>query len=822
MRAAMALHDELIAAAVKEHRGHLVEAGREGDSVLAVFPWAEDAVTAATQIQRRFRGVDWPEGAELRIRIALHTGEAELRGDHYYGQAVYRCARLLAAGNGGQVLLSLSTRQVAVDGLPAGVSLIDHGEHRLQDLVRPERIYQLVDEYAPPDLRPIRSLDRRLTNLTTQLTALVGRTEALAELGSLRRGARLLTLTGAGGSGKTRLAVELVGEEVQPDGVWLVELGPVSDPDAIVHAIGRVLGLVEHPGRSAADSLVEQLAQRQLLLVLDNCEHLVEAAAAVAERLLEDCPGVAILATSREPLGVPGEVVWRVPPLSVEDAVTLFIRRAREHRPDLGAAGSIEPLATQVCSRLDGLPLALELAAAQTDALSLEEIASRLEDRFLLLNRGSRTAPARQQTLRATVEWSYNLLEAEEKTLLARLSVFAGSFDLVAAELVAADGSLAVERVVPCLARLVRKSLLVFAEGRYGMHETIREFAREQIEVAGDSAEVRRRLALQVLARLNRRSPGRTAEWLDSAELEHDNIRAALAWCVGEDSALAEELAHASFDFWNVRGHIAEGRAAVDSALAAGSDTSPSTLQCLIDSAAFAYLQGEASAALARLTSALAAGEAGGDEQVTGRALFMSALVEAATGEPVSAEAHLEQALPLWQGLHDGRMEAEVLHQMGLLAGARGDLAAAVALFTRSLDVRHLAGCDDEAHITLTFLAAVRVVGGDIEGARAAIVESLDIGRRLGDRRAAWTLDVCSWIAAGELQPERALILAGAASGLHESSGSTPPATWQALTTSFTERARADLGPKQATAAWERGRAFSYPGAIEFAREQTP
>ena len=820
MRAAMALHDQLLSTAVVGHRGHLVESGREGDSVLAVFPWAADAVMVATVIQRQFSRVHWPEGAELRIRIALHTGEAELRGDHYYGQAVYRCARLLAAGNGGQVLLSLSTRQVAVDSLPPGVSLVDQGEHRLNDLVRPEHIYQLADEQVPADRRPIRSLDRRLTNLPNQLTALVGRESALAELAAIRRDARLLTLIGAGGSGKTRLALEVAAQAVgtEPDGVWLVELGPLSDGGAVGPAIGRTLGLVEHPGRSVTESLVDQLAHRRLLLLLDNCEHLIGAVAGVVESLLQRCPGLFVLATSREPLDVPGEISWRVPSLDLDDAVSLFIGRAREHRPDLHIDDTSKVTAAQVCTRLDGLPLALELAAAQTDALSLAEIAARLEDRFVLLSRGARTAPARQQTLRATVDWSHNLLDEEERILLRRLSAFAGSFDLAGAEAVAAGGELTARAVVPCLTRLVKKSLVVPVEGRYRLHETIREFARERLRDSGESDDVSRRLAAHLLSVISRAVPGRTAEWLDRVELEHDNLRAAFAWCLEADPMQALELAHSGFRFWNLRGHVTEGRLAVDAALAAAPDRpSAVAVECLIDSAAFAYLEGEPNEARKRLDRALKAGEAAADDHLVGRALYMSGLVEAATGDPVRAEAHLEQALPLWHALADAGMEAEILHQMGLLAGGRGDVAAAETLFQRSLDLRNEADGGDEAHITLTFIAAVRVTRDDVEGARKAVRESLEIGQRLGDKRAAWTLDVCSCIAVADHQAERCLVLAGAAASIHKSAGTTPPDNWQALMRSFTNRARSALLPDEAAAAWERGRALSYRAAIEYA-----
>ncbi len=819
MRAAMAIHDELVRTAIREHRGHLVEMGREGDSVLAVFPWAADAVTAAATIQRQFRRQDWPVGAELRIRIAVHTGEAELRDGHYYGQAVYRCARLLAAGNGGQVLLSLSARQVAVDSLPDGVSLIDQGEHRLKDLVRPERIYQLADEHAPPDLRPIRSLDRRLTNLPTQLTELIGRERALADLAEARTKARLITLTGAGGSGKTRLALELAAGAEEPDGVWLIELGSLSDHASVVSAVGRVLGLVEHPGRSGTESAVDQLSGRELLLVLDNCEHLVTAVAELVEKLLEGCPALRVLATSREPLGLPGEVTWPVPALREEDAAALFLRRAREHRPDLPDDEGARRLAAQVCARLDCLPLALELAAAQADALSLPAIVARLEDRFVLLSRGSRTAPARQQTLRSTVEWSHNLLASDERLLLRRLSVFTGTFDLAAAEAVGAGGELALAAVVPFLALLVRKSLLVPTESRYQMHETIREFAREKLEESGEAPDVQGRLALYLLDRIERRIPGRSAEWLDEVEVEHGNLQSALAWATETNPPLALRLAHRAFDFWNVRGHVAEGRAAVEAALAAAPDSGADSAQCRIDSAAFAYLQGEAPEALLRLGRALAAGQSAGDDRVTGRALFMTGLVEAATGAPVRAEAHLEEALSLWQTMGDGRMEAEVLHQMGLLAGSRGDLAAAEQLFARSLELRHRAGHDDEAHITLTFLAAVRVAGGGIEGARSAIRQSLESGLRLGDRRAAWTLDVCSWIAAADSNPARALTLAGAAARMHEVAGSKPTPAWLALTDSFLRAGRAGLPPTESALAWESGAVLSYLEAIAYGLE---
>ena len=819
MRLAMEIHDEVLGHSIESHRGEIVESGREGDSVLAVFARAADAVAAAVAIQRRLPEAQWPEGGALRIRIALHTGEAEVRGGHYYGQALYRCARLLATGSGGQILLSLATRQVAIDDLPRGVTLIDHGEHHLKDLARPEHVFQVADQDSPPDRRPLRSLNVPLSNLPGRLTALVGREGELADLAAALQSSRLVTLTGAGGSGKTRLAVEVAGQVESPDGVWLVELAPLVDPASVAPAIGRILGLVEHPGRGAVESLVEQLGRRRLLLILDNCEHLVAAVAEVAERILQGCPDVRILATSREPLEIAGEVTWRVPPLTDAAALTLLLERARAHLPDLGDDEHTRRSAAQICARLDGLPLALELAAAQVDALSMAEIAARLENRFLLLSRGSRTAPLRQQTLLATVEWSHNLLDEEERILLRRLAAFAATFELARADFVAAGGPLCTANVVPLVARLVRKSLVSVSEGRYRLHETIREFGRERLAEANEAEAVARALAGDVLGRLEATRIGRSAEWLDSVEAVGEDLAASLLWSAASDPGLGLRMAHRAFPFWNLRGHVAEGRQALQGAIAAGSPGSAEAVHCLIDLAALTYLHGGADDALDHLGRALELAATMDDETVLGRALYMSGLVEAAVGQPVRAEAHLEQALPIWQGVADGTMEAEVLHQMGLLAGARGDQMAAETLFRRSLEKRAEAGSADEAHITLTFLAAVRIAAGDIEGARRAIRESIELGSRLGDRRAAWALDVASWIEAAEERPDRAVAIAGAAAKMHSLAGARPPAIWSSLTDSFMGSARQSLGPDAVTAAWDRGSAMTYKEAIALALE---
>ena len=817
MRSALARHDAILNAAIGEHRGFLVEAGREGDSVLASFSRAGDAVGAALAIQRRFREQDWPEGGELRIRVALHTGEAEYRAGHYYGQAVYRCARLLAAANGGQVLLSQATRQVAGDELPKGVALIDHGEHRLKDLVRPERIFQLADAQAPPDRRAIRSLDRRLNNLPAQLTPLFGREDDLRRLTAAAARGRLLTLTGAGGSGKTRLAIDLASRlaGAHADGAWLVELGPLADPRAVAPAILHTLGVTEQPKMAALDRLLGHLDGRALLLVLDNCEHLVESVAATAARLLANSAELRILATSREPLGVAGEVTWPVTPLPLEDAVALFLERARRHRADFKVDAGRRHLAIQVCRRLDGIPLAVELAAAQVDALPLEEIASRLDHRFALLTGGARAGPARQQTLEAAVDWSYQLLAAREKTLLRRLSVLSGGFDLAAAEAVAGGAGLPDSEVVPALVRLVRKSLLVADQDRYRMLETIRQFGLERLQESGEAGAVQRRLAHHLLVKLRSKQPGRLGEWLDAAELDHDDLRQSFGWATAEEPDLALQLARHLFEFWNLRGYVAEGRLTCDAVLVAAAPGSEDWIVCLANSAALAYLQGDNDEAVKALRRAVTTAESSGFRFGLGRSLYLTAVVNTALGDPVRAEAAVEDALPLWQELGDGRMEAETLHQVGLLAAGRGDVAGARALFERSLARREEAGYGEESHITLTFLGAVLLVSRDLAGAAAATRQGLELAGRLGDRRAAWALDVRACLAAAAGRPREAMTLAGAAEAMHSGAGTRPPETWRALNEGFLGRARAELGEAVARAAWEEGGRVSYAEAIQ-------
>ncbi len=496
----LADHHAVIRSGLAAYDGEEVDT--QGDAFFAVFSSARACAAAAVDMQRAIEAHAWPAGEHIRVRMGVHTGEAARTATGLVGLDVHRAARLAAVAYGGQILLSETTAALVRDSLPPGAELRDLGVHRLKDLGRPERIFELDAVGLPAGFPPLRSLGHPAlqNNLPAQLATFVGRDLELAQVRTLVASSRLVTLTGAGGSGKTRLGLQAAAELLDGtgDGVWLVELAAVSAGDAVASAISEALGIAGPPGsraRPVLDGLLEALAFQDVLIVLDNCEHLIDACAKTADAILRRCPGVHLLVTSREPLGIGGETIYRVPSLSLPgpgdadppgsgDAVALFVERAAEQGVELTVDDETAPLLVSICRRLDGLPLAIELAAARLRSLSLNGLRDRLDQRFRLLTGGSRAALARQQTLRATVDWSYSLLNRPEQELLCRLSVFAESFDLDAAEAVGGAGQL------DLLSSLVDKSLVVAdpAGGglRYRLLETIRQFAAERLVEAGE------------------------------------------------------------------------------------------------------------------------------------------------------------------------------------------------------------------------------------------------------------------------------------------------------------------------------------------------
>lgn len=819
MRDAMAHHDRILAASLKLHRGIEVPSGRAGDSILAVFRTAADAAACALSLQRDFASAEWPPGTNLEIRVALHTGEAQLRGDQYHGQALNRCARLLATCHGGQVLVTEATQLLLVDELPPRAALRDLGLHRLKDLGRLEHVFQLVDIDRPAEFPPIRSLSRRLTNLPVQLTTFVGRQAELRQLLELHRRTRLITLTGPGGSGKTRLALQLASELTarHADGVWLIELAPLSDPLHVPQAVVAVLGLKEQAGRRLTDTLADYLRERNLLLVLDNCEHVVDVAAEVAVELLTRCEGLSFLVTSREPLNVPGELTWRVPPLGRGEALRLFADRAMSHEPRFRVTDENVDIVRRICQRLDRIPLAIELAAARVAVMSPEEILDHLETRFSLLVAGSRTSAGRHRTLKAAIDWSYELLAEPEKVLFRRISIFVGRFSLEAAEAVCGDTSLSPPLVLDLLGRLVDKSMVILDDGHYRCLETIRAYGRQRLLEAGELDPQRERLGAHLVNLAKVREPGRLAAWLDQMETAHDDIRATLTWSVRADPELGMQLALALVIFWQYRGHTSEPRQFAEAILEnVSTDFSmrPSALQL---AGAFAYLQADFAAARRLLPQSLEAARAAGDRLTVLRALEASALVATATRDVTASKAALDEALTLARELGEQNTEAAILYQLGLVASQQGDLLGARSLFEQSVNLRRGLGRNDESSMPLTFLAVAALMQGDFDTARRCIVESLDIGRTLRDYRAAWSLDVLACQTALEGRPERALRLAGAGSGMHVASGNIPPASWDTFVSQLLRPARDALGQEAAQAAWEAGRRMGYEEALEFA-----
>jgi len=818
MREAMARHDRILDRRLKEHHGTEVPSGRAGDSILAVFARAVDAAACALALQRDFVAERWPAEINLEIRVALHSGEAELREDQYHGQVLNRCARLLATCHGGQLLLTSASEQLLVDELPEGAELRDLGVHRLKDLTRPEHVFELVDAEHPREFPPIRS-QQPATNLPVQLTAFIGRDGELRELRELHGRSRSLTLTGPGGSGKTRLALELASEVVpeHADGVWFIEFGPVSGAHLVPQAVADTLHLKEQASRRLAETLADHLRERRSLLVLDNCEHVVDTVAELAVELLQECEGLKVLATSREPLRVPGEVTWRVPPLGRDEAVRLFADRAAAHDAQFRISDENIDLIVRICECVDRIPLAIELAAARVHVMSIDEILSRLEKSFGLLTGGNRTTVSRQQTLRATLDWSYGLLSDPEKMLFRRLSIFAGRFTLDAAEAVCGDDLLKPDAILDLLGRLVDKSMVWRDAARYRCLETIRSYGRQQLEQAGELDPIQTRLAAYLIGVAESRRPGHLAEWLDRLEALYDDIGATLAWSQKADPELGMRLAVALDVFWQLRGHASVPRQFAEAILAQTSPDFPRRPAALYLAGAFAYLHGDFAAARRRIDEAVAEARRAGDWVTLLAALERSGLMAAAAVDLAASETALEAALELAREHRDQAAEASILHQLGLRASQKPDLPTARSLLEKSLELRRTLERSDEASMSLTFLAAVALLQADATTARRSIIESLEIGRALRDRRAAWSLDVLACLTTREGNLERALQLAGAGSAMHEASGNTPPAPWEAFVSPHVQLARNGLDPDVARMRWDEGRRMAFDEAIEFA-----
>jgi len=754
---ALAEHRRLLRTAFAETGGHELET--QGDGFLVVFARATEAARAAIAGQRALQAHRWPEGGTVRVRIALHSGEPLGATEGYVGLDLHKVARICAVGHGGQILLSESARGLIEQAAVPGMSVRDLGAHVLKDLHRPERIAQLLHRDLPAEFPPLRSLDSLPNNLPHQLTSFVGRDREMAEVRRLLETARLLTLTGSGGCGKTRLAMQVAADFVDgfPDGVWLVELGALTDDTQVAQAVASAVGVREQPGRPLLATLTDDLQSRHLLLVLDNCEHVLAGSAHITYSLLSASPHLRILATSREPLGITGEVAWRVPSLAVPDpvrlppleqlsafdAVRLFRDRAASALPSFRLTPQNASFVAQVCHRLDGIPLAIELAAARVRALSVEQIAERVGDAFLLLTGGSRTAPLRQQTLRAAMDWSYRLLSGSEQALLCRLSVFAGGSTLEAAEVVCIGGSVAPGEVLDGLSGLVDKSLVVAddqgVERRFRMLETIRQYARVKLTETAEDVEARRRHRSWFLDLAEQVEPKLLASaepWLSRLEVEHDNIRAALDFSLqsGEGEA-ALRLAGALRRFWMVRGYWTEGRQRADAALALKSGSAALRSKTLTAAASLAQSQGDYQRAEALAQESLAIQRAGHDLRGMADSLNILGIARLERGDYPGARRLLEESLTSARRADERHLAASALINLANVAEHEGDYVRAAGLCEESLALFRLADDHRGTAFALNMLGVIASDQGDYAAARARFEDGLGLRRTLGDRR---------------------------------------------------------------------------------------
>ncbi len=757
MRPALARHDALLRAAVESNRGAVVKT--TGDGIYAAFDDPLDGVHATLSIQRALADPAATLGIPLRVRCALHVGAVEHREGDYFGTAVNRTARIMGAAHGGQVLVSEGAADLLADRLPPGVALRDLGSIRLRDLATPARVYQLVQRDLRQDFPALRSLEATPNNLPEQVTSFIGRERELAEARALLGGTRLVTIVGPGGIGKTRLSLQIAADvlDAHPDGVWYIELASIVDAALVPKAVAQVLGLQEDADIPVAQAVCAHLASRRLLLVLDNCEHLVDACARLADAVLRAAPGVRNLATSREPLNVAGEQTYPLPPLAlpdpksrVEDAARsdagqLFVERARLRQPGFALSERNVQAVAQICARLDGIPLALELAAARVGVLTVEAIAARLNDRFRLLTGGSRTALPRQQTLRALIDWSYDLLGAGERMLFNRLSVFAGGFTLPAAEAVCADRELAPEDVFDLLIGLTQKSLVV-PDGngaRYRMLETIRDYARYRLEERGEALAVRVRhrdhfVTLAEEAEPHLEGGHEQPAWLTQLDVEHDNLRAALACSIdeSEDAEVDLRLCGALYRFWAHRGHAHEGRQWCIAALSRTDERpgTPARLKALHASGTLAWRLGDITVARTLLEQALALSRALGDRVREGRVLSNLGGVAIHQADEVAAQAFLEQAVAIHKATGNRAMEARVLNNVAALAVNRGRFPEAQTAVERALALSRSLNNPMEEATALSHLGFLAQQRGEYAQAQALHERALATARKFGVR----------------------------------------------------------------------------------------
>ncbi len=751
--ALLGTHDQMLRESIAAGDG--LEVQTEGDGFFAVFPISMGAIRAAVLAQRALAKHSWPYGEVVRVRMGIHTGEGVLSDGHYVGLDVHRAARIAAAGHGGQVLISDATRVLVGDALPMGVALRDLRLHRLKDIELPEHLHQVLIEGVHDTFPPIRTLSARLSNLPEERSSFIGRQHDVRAATALLERVRLLTLTGPGGIGKTRLALKIAAEHIGrfADGVYLADLSAISDPTLVPQAMAKALMVREQPGRDLLDSLVDHLRNRELLLVLDNVEQVVEAAGAVG-RLIDEAPGLTVLATSRIPLHLTGEQEFPVPSLDLPDlvrssdleslagneAVTLFIQRADAVRPGIRLTADNAATIAQIAVRLDGLPLAIELAASRAKLLAPDAILARLGSRLSLLTTGARDRPERQRTLRSTIEWSYDLLEAEQRRLFVRLGAFSGGWTLEAAEDICGPG-LDLE-VLDGLGTLTDHSLLRAGESesreaRFTMLETIREVAVERLASSGEEKEIRARHT-EYFGDLAEEAGGQVTGvdrvlWLARLEAENDNLRAGLDWVERTgDADTGLRTAAAIWRFWQQRGHLSEGRGRLQRLLAmpGAADRGPLRARALGALGGVAYWQNDNAMTRAAYEEAVDIAREVGDPRLLASALLDLSFIPFMERNADGAESILREGLGIAQQAGDRLLTADFWDSIAFLGVMSGNPGEGIPLRRKALEVFREEGDVWKTANGLVGLAMMSRMAGDLDGARGHLREALGMFAR--------------------------------------------------------------------------------------------
>jgi predicted ATPase/class 3 adenylate cyclase len=826
---ALQQHRLLLRDAFARHAGY--EVNTEGDSFFVAFGRALDAIHAAVDGQCALAAFAWPDGERIRVRMGIHTCEASEEGSDYAGMGVHRAARITATGHGEQILLSQTTHDLIEDEF--GISCRDLGTHALKDFALPQRLYQLFDPRLPQAFPPLRALRHAATNFALPATALLGREPELEALRTLatRPDVRLITLTGAGGTGKTRLALQAAAElsALFESGAYLVMLQAIRDPALLLPTIGQTLGV----SQAAGQSLSAYLASKELLLVLDNLEQIVDAANTLSE-LLAQSPRVRMIVTSREPLHITAERVFPVQPLALPEpgrsldltevsayaAVRLFVERAQAVQPSFDLTGQNAAHIAELCRRLDGLPLAIELAAARVPLLPPDAMLKRLGDRLKLLTTGARDAPRRQQTLRNTLVWSHELLHSDERSLFARLAVFAGGFSLEAAEAVC-------DAEIDTLAALVDRNMVIRHGERFRLLETVRDFALEQLASSADRDEVLDRHARYFEALAERAYAERwdkDKEGLDELQREHDNLRAALDYVQARDARRALRLAGALGWFWHLRSHFSEGRARLAQALAKVSDPDETRARALAAAAEIAAWAGDLANARALSEQAVALWREHGRTAEIG-----SAMIELGWGcffaGDADARKFMQDGFDLLQSvgqpllLNRARIGLlQVLVGIGELDAVEPLSREALAVAQRTRDLR-------SEHFAHHFLADCPLIRGDCAIALPRYQRALGLAVEIGDRaETAIEIQGVAMALAGCGQNARALRLAGAAAAEFDSLAIDVSGIifWNDLLRRYIGHARVQLGDQEADTAWEEGRRVGFEYAIALASSAKP